>query len=63
MSDFKSRLSDEAKELNDKVAKLNEFIWSEKIEKVSDIQRILLRAQSAAMHTYSLILEERIKNL
>lgn len=63
MSDFKQRLIEEKKELNEKTDKLRSFIASEKFKEIDAVQMTLLNVQLKAMETYSQILFERIVRL
>ena len=63
MSDFKSRLSVEANELEEKLDKLDSFLMSENFSKVDDVQKALLSVQATAMNTYLRCLKERIERL
>ena len=63
MSDFKSRLIDEQKELEEKLNKLEGFLMSEKVSGVEDTQKALLKVQATAMNTYNQCLLERIERL
>jgi hypothetical protein len=63
MSDFKSRLIDEQKELEEKLNKLDGFLMSEKVSGVEDTQKALLKVQATAMNTYNQCLLERIERL
>ena len=63
MSDFKSRLIDEQKELEEKLNKLDGFLKSEKVSGVEDTQKALLKVQATAMNTYNQCLLERIERL
>ena len=60
---FKERLLKEALELEIKLDKLDEFLLSEKIKDVDDVQKALLQVQATAMNTYLTCLEERINRL
>ena len=60
MSDFKSRLTDEKQQLDEKRAKLEAFQNSEAFAKIDPFQMTLLNIQSQAMATYSQCLLERI---
>lgn len=55
------RMLIEATDLNEKAAKLGNFLSSEKHESLSDQKKNLLKAQYAAMISYSTILLERIR--
>jgi len=63
MNDFKTRLIDEQKALTEKLDKLDEFLLSEKVEGIDDVQKALLQVQATAMNTYSQCLKERIERL
>jgi len=63
MGDFKSRLIDEQKELEEKLNKLDGFLMSEKVSDVDDTQKALLKVQATAMNTYNQCLLERIERL
>ena len=63
MSDFKTRLSQETGELNEKIKKLSQFIESEEINKISTKYRHLLYIQLSAMTTYLQCLDSRIQML
>jgi hypothetical protein len=63
MEEFKQRLINEDKELTEKAIKLAQFIHSNKFASIDDVQQALLKAQHAAMLTYSTCLTERIKRL
>jgi hypothetical protein len=51
-SNFKTRLNDEAVQLEEKLNKLDAFLMSEKVNNVEDVQKVLLKVQTAAMNTY-----------
>lgn len=63
MSDFKSRLQEEYEELKDKYFKLSNFLESENFSKLSKHQQFLLTIQSSLMHSYRMILKERLEDL
>ena len=63
MSDFKTRLEAEKAELNEKLYKLDEFMASDKLNDVDDVQKALLHVQAKAMNTYLQCLKERIERL
>lgn len=60
METFKDRLIKEKADLDDKVAKLSDFLASEKVKDIPSQQVTLLNVQLPAMETYSQILLERI---
>lgn len=63
MSDFKTRLIDEHRELNERREKLVEFQNSEKFAGIPVNQQRLLNIQASAMLTYSQCLVERIAEM
>jgi len=63
MSDFKTRLDLERKELAERLYKLNSFLDSEKAMDISKDQRGLLKIQSQSMGTYLSVLKYRIELL
>lgn len=63
MSDFKSRLSIEKSELDEKIGKLSTFIESDGINSIDPKQKALLNEQLPAMKLYADILAERISLL
>lgn len=63
MEDFKKRLVVERDELDDKLAKLEEFIGSTRFENLDERNGKLLVAQRDAMRQYSVILNVRISIL
>ena len=63
MSDFKTRLETEKTELEEKLNKLDEFLVSDKVNDVDDVQKALLHVQATAMNTYLQCLKERIERL
>ena len=60
MNDFRSRLIDETRVLNDKLIKLRTFNNSKRIRDLSTKQQALLREQEKVMHRYHEILETRL---
>lgn len=60
MEDYKERPIVEQKELKDKLAKLVEFINSEKFYELSPNNRLLLKNQKAVMELYLNILNTRL---
>ena len=63
MSDFKTRLETEQKELVEKIGKLEEFLTNGNTEVVTKDQLTLLKIQLKAMDTYNTCLVERIVRL
>lgn len=63
MSDFKDRLLTEKSELDEKIQKLQAFLASENVTKISGEQHGMLIQQLKPMELYSKILGERIENL
>lgn len=63
MSTFKDRLSEEKKQLEERMGKLNTFLLSERANEIDPIQKSLLGIQFAAMATYNHCLETRISLL
>lgn len=60
MEDFKTRLVQEQKELEEKLNKLNTFNESDKFQELEYTQRSLLIIQAGAMYTYNECLKARI---
>lgn len=60
MEDFKTRLVQEQKELEEKLDKLNTFNESDKFQELEYAQRTLLIIQAGAMYTYNECLKARI---
>ena len=60
MEDYKSRLAQERKELDEKIEKLESFINSQEFYKVSPEEKDLLIEQHDTMTDYSVILGKRI---
>lgn len=60
MEDFKTRLVQEQKELEEKLTKLNTFNEGEKVKELDSVQRTLLIIQAGAMYTYNECLKARI---
>lgn len=63
MDDFKTRLTTEKSELEERLNKLDVFLQSEKVNGIDDVQKALLFVQSTAMNTYLQCLKERIERL
>lgn len=63
MSDFKTRLEDEEKDLNAKIGKLYDFTQSDSFKNIIPIQKQLLLIQLEAMRTYWRCLITRIDSL
>lgn len=63
MSNFKDRLLEEKKELDDRKLKLALFLDGDKVLEINPIQADLLNMQLSAMETYSKILHLRISLL
>lgn len=63
MNPFKAKLIDERVQLEEKLDKLNAFLYSDKVEEIDDAQKALLQVQSAAMNTYLQCLKERLERL
>ena len=63
MTDFKTRLIDEAAQLEEKLDKLDSFIKSDKFNAIDDVQKALLHVQATAMNTYLQCLKERLERL
>ncbi len=63
MSDFKTRLETEKRELDEKIEKLSAFQSSENFSTIDPVQQTLLNIQLKAMETYSQILLERLVRL
>jgi hypothetical protein len=63
MSDFKTRLVDEQAQLEEKLDKLDDFLLSDKVNGIDDVQKALLHVQATAMNTYLQCLKERIERL
>ena len=63
MEDFKTRLVQEQKELEEKLGKLNTFNESDKFQELEYAQRTLLIIQAGAMYTYNECLKARISIL
>lgn len=63
MSDFKSRLVAEQKELDEKLTKLNAFNSGEKVKDLSPEQQSYLLIQAGAMYTYNECLKARLQGL
>ena len=63
MSDFKTRLETEQKELLEKIEKLEGFLTDGDTKVVTEDQLTLLKIQLKAMDTYNTCLVERIIRL
>lgn len=63
MDDFKTRLLDEKAQLKKRLNKLDNFLMSEKVKEIDDVQNALLHVQATAMNTYLQCLKERIERL
>jgi len=63
MNDFKTRLVEEQKQLEEKLDKLDGFIASEKFNEIDDTQKALLKVQATSMNTYNQCLKERLERL
>jgi hypothetical protein len=63
MNDFLSRLEDEQIQLEEKLRKLESFLYTEPFDKISKNQQSLLMIQASAMRTYLICLNERISDL
>ena len=63
MSYFKTRLIEEKAQLEEKLDKLDTFLFSEKVKEIDDVQKALLKVQATAMNTYLQCLKERIERL
>ena len=63
MSYFKTRLIEEKAQLEEKLDKLDAFLFSEKVKEIDDVQKALLKVQATAMNTYLQCLKERIERL
>ena len=63
MSDFIIRLQEEKNELHSKMVKLERFLNSDGIEKVSSFQRVKLKEQYAHMQGYYGCLNLRLRDL
>ena len=61
--DFKSRLIEEQKQLEEKLIKLNDFNQGEKVKELALEQQSLLLIQAGAMYTYNEVLKVRIAQL
>lgn len=63
MNDFMSRLDDEKNELEQKVDKLIDFLFTAEFDRIDHVQKGLLHIQLCAMQTYLKCLKERTENL
>ena len=62
MSDWKERLLQERKELDDKLVKFRYFLKTDEFMKLEYKDKVLLRKQNQAMTEYLDILVQRIAN-
>lgn len=60
MSDYKDRVRDEKRELDEKISRLNNFFNGTLFAKLEQEDRILLEEQFLVMNQYSDILKKRI---
>lgn len=63
MNDFKVILEEETNQLEEKLNKLDNFLISNKISTIDDVQLALLHVQATAMNTYLQCLKERLNRL
>ena len=63
MEDFKTRLIEEQTQLEEKLNKLDNFLMSDKVKDINDVQKALLHVQATAMNTYLQCLKERLERL
>jgi hypothetical protein len=59
---YQQRVIEESEELNERLAKLNQFIVSNLFMAVAKDEQVRLKAQKAAMAMYAAVLNERIAN-
>lgn len=57
------KVREEKQDLDDKLIRLREFIYSPAINKLANVHRSLLESQMHVMNQYSGILAERLKHL
>jgi len=62
MQPYQERVVEEKRELDEKLAKLREFIVGEAFASVDENEQVRLKAQESAMTVYSSILGDRISN-
>lgn len=60
MEAFQQRLIDEHKNLQEKISKLDEFIFSGRVLKTSPAEQVRLRLQLKFMELYAEVLNDRI---
>lgn len=63
MDDFKTRLVEEQVQLEKKLNKLDDFLLTEGVNKIDDVQKALLIIQATSMNTYNQCLKERLERL
>ena len=63
MDEFKTRLIEEQRQLEEKLNKLNAFNAGEKAGSIDPAQKALLVIQAGAMYTYNEVLKARIARL
>ena len=64
MEEYQKRMLDEAKELSERIEKLNRFIaLDERFKKLPTREQVLMRQQLNAMQLYRYFLEQRISNI
>ena len=63
MNEIITRLKEEQQELEDRMNKLNSFLYSPEFYKISNTQHSLLEVQAYAMATYLKCLNLRIEDL
>ena len=61
MKDFQQRVVDEKCDLDEKIERLDEFLYTDIFAKLNDGDRGLLQAQYIIMSNYSGILQSRIE--
>ncbi len=54
------RVVDEKAQLDERIKKLQTFIWGEKFDKLDRVEQDLMRQQLDAMHNYSTVLNNRL---
>lgn len=63
MNDFKTRLIAEKDELLERLGKLEDFLGSDKLASIDEVQQDLLPIQAQAMRTYLSCLNARLEKL
>lgn len=63
MTDFKQRLLEEKKQLDERTTKLGVYLDGDKVLEIDPVQASLLGIQHLAMQTYQRCLLERIQRL